>query len=110
MKCSLQRLLFFLHQALLLIPVSYTHLAEPDHSGGFLKFMKDYPNARPYASNAGVGIMLKQYFKSYDFQRVKTGDTLSTGRYTLTFVEMPMIHWPDNMLTYVCLLYTSRCV
>ena len=34
--------------------------AEPDHSGGFLKFMKDYPNARPYASNAGVGIMLKQ--------------------------------------------------
>ena len=75
--------------------------AEPDHSGGFLKFMKDYPNARPYASNAGVSIMLKQYFKSYDFQRVKTGDTLSTGRYTLTFVEMPMIHWPDNMLTYV---------
>lgn len=75
--------------------------AEPDHSGGFLKFMKDYPNARPYASNAGVGIMLKQYFKSYDFQRVKTSDTLSTGRYTLTFVEMPMIHWPDNMLTYV---------
>ena len=31
----------------------------------------------------------------------ETGDTLSTGRYTLTFVEMPMIHWPDNMLTYV---------
>ena len=21
--------------------------AEPDHSGGYLKFMKDYPNARP---------------------------------------------------------------
>jgi anaerobic nitric oxide reductase flavorubredoxin len=25
---------------------------------------------------------------------------MSTGKYTLTFVEMQMIHWPDNMLTY----------
>ena len=75
--------------------------AEPDHSGGFLKFMNAYPNAKPYASNAGVNIMLKQYFKEYEFSKVKTGDTLSTGSYTLTFVEMPMIHWPDNMMTYV---------
>lgn len=75
--------------------------AEPDHSGGFLKFMSAYPNAKPFASNAGVGIMLKQYFKEYEFSKVKTGDTLSTGSYTLTFVEMPMIHWPDNMMTYV---------
>lgn len=75
--------------------------AEPDHSGGFLKFMSAYPNAKPFASNAGVGIMLKQYFKEYEFSKVKTGDTLSTGSYTFTFVEMPMIHWPDNMMTYV---------
>lgn len=75
--------------------------AEPDHSGGFLKFMELYPNAKPYASNASVNIMLKQYFKEYNYQKVKTGDTICTGDYTLTFVEMPMIHWPDNMLTYV---------
>ena len=75
--------------------------AEPDHSGGFVKFMQAYPNAQPYTSNAGVKIMLKQYFKEYDYHKVKTGDTLCTGDYTLTFVEMPMIHWPDNMLTYV---------
>ena len=31
--------------------------AEPDHSGGFVKFMQAYPDAHPYASNAGVGIM-----------------------------------------------------
>lgn len=75
--------------------------AEPDHSGGFVKFMKEYPNAHPYASNAGVGMMLKQYFKEYDYRKVKTGDTLCIGKNTLTFVEMPLIHWPDNMLTYV---------
>ena len=75
--------------------------AEPDHSGGFVKFMQAYPDAHPYASNAGVGIMLKQYFKDYDYRKVKTGDTLNIGKNTLTFVEMPLIHWPDNMLTYV---------
>ena len=30
----------------------------------------------------------------------KTGDTLCTGKHQFTFVEMPLIHWPDNMLTY----------
>lgn len=75
--------------------------AEPDHSGGFMKLMEVYPNVKPFASNAGVGIMLKQYFKDYNYRKVKTMDTLCTGKYTLTFIEMPMIHWPDNMLTYV---------
>lgn len=75
--------------------------AEPDHSGGFKKIMEVYPNAHPYTSNAGVNIMLKQYFKDFNYRKVKTGDTLCTGKYTCTFVEMPMIHWPDNMLTYV---------
>lgn len=75
--------------------------AEPDHSGGFIKFMEHYPTARPYASNASVNIMLKQYFKDYNYHKVKTGHTLCTGKYNLTFVEMPMIHWPDNLLTYI---------
>lgn len=75
--------------------------AEPDHSSGFLKFMEAYPNARAFASNAGANAMLKQYFKDIAYEKVKTNDTLCTGKYTLTFIEMAMIHWPDNMLTYV---------
>ena len=84
-------------------PIDYVIVqhAEPDHSGGFKKLMEVYPDACPYTSNAGVNIMLKQYFKDYHYQKVKTNDTLCLGNYTLTFVEMPMIHWPDNMLTYV---------
>lgn len=75
--------------------------AEPDHSGGFLKFMEVYPNAHPYASNAGVNIMMKQYFKDCAYRKVKTLDSICTGKYNLTFIEMPLIHWPDNMMTYV---------
>lgn len=75
--------------------------AEPDHSGGFLRFMQEYPNAVPYASNAGAQIMLKQYFKDYEYRKVKTLDEINTGNYNLTFIEMPLIHWPDNMMTLV---------
>lgn len=74
---------------------------EPDHSGGFLRFMEEYPQAKPHASQAGIQIMLKQYFREYPYQKVKSGDTLSIGKRQLTFIEMPLIHWPDNMMTYV---------
>ena len=31
---------------------------------------------------------------------VKEGETLSTGRHTLTFLTAPMVHWPEVMVTY----------
>lgn len=74
--------------------------AEPDHSGGFKKIYNKYPNAKVYASKSGVRHMHAQYFGDVAFNELKTGDTLNTGKYTFTFVEMAMIHWPDNMLTY----------
>ena len=30
----------------------------------------------------------------------KDGDTLNIGKHTPTFVQTPMVHWPDNMVTY----------
>ncbi len=33
---------------------------------------------------------------------VKTGDTLDIGNgKQLIFVETPMLHWPDSMMTYL---------
>lgn len=75
--------------------------AEPDHSGGFKKLMKKYPDCKPYASNIGISNMLKQFFGDYEFTKIKTDDELSIGKYTLSFLEMQLIHWPDNMLTYL---------
>lgn len=73
---------------------------EADHSGGFLKLLEMYPNIVAYASKSGVLSMQQQYFHNHPFNTVKTGDVLSLGSKQLTFVEMPMIHWPDNLLTY----------
>ncbi|MHA1839335.1 MAG: FprA family A-type flavoprotein [Candidatus Ranarchaeia archaeon] len=32
---------------------------------------------------------------------VKNGERLGLGRKTLTFIEAPMLHWPDSMFTYL---------
>jgi flavorubredoxin len=37
----------------------------------------------------------------WKFQIVKTGHTLSTGTKTITFLETPMLHWPDSMMSYI---------
>ncbi len=75
--------------------------AEPDHSGGFNLFMNKYPNVKLYASNAGINSMMKQYFGLHKWNKVKTQDTITTGKFHLSFIEMPLIHWPDNMMTYL---------
>jgi flavorubredoxin len=31
---------------------------------------------------------------------VKSGDTLTLGKRSLSFVQTPMVHWPDNMVSY----------
>jgi len=75
---------------------------EPDHSSNINAFMSTYPNATVVASDRAFVIM-KQFFGSdYPERRmtVKSGDTLSLGKHTLTFVAAPMVHWPEVIVTY----------
>ncbi|MDO8489425.1 MAG: flavodoxin domain-containing protein, partial [Candidatus Omnitrophota bacterium] len=44
--------------------------------------------------------LYRHYYKDWDFQIVKTSDQLKLGKRTLSFIEAPMIHWPDSMFTY----------
>ncbi len=37
----------------------------------------------------------------WNYQIVKTGDSLNIGKRTLSFMTTPMLHWPDSMMTYV---------
>jgi len=41
------------------------------------------------------------YKEDWDIKAVKEGDTINLGTRTLTFVPVPMIHWPDSMMTYM---------
>ena len=72
----------------------------------------------------GIQGLRAHYGDGLNLVGVKTGDTLEIGKRTLAFVQTPMVHWPDSMVTYdeydqilfsndafgqhyACLLYTS---
>ena len=74
---------------------------EMDHSSSLPAVLKAAPNAAVYASAPqGVKELKAFYGKDLEVNGVKTGDTLSIGKRTLHFVQTPMVHWPDNMVTY----------
>ena len=81
------------------IDVVITNHVEMDHSGALPAIHELAPNAEYYASGpAGVNEIAAHY--GLAVQGVKSGDTLNIGERTLTFVQTPMVHWPDNMVTY----------
>ncbi|MFA6142913.1 MAG: flavodoxin domain-containing protein [Candidatus Omnitrophota bacterium] len=73
---------------------------ETDHSGAMPAVMKLCPKAKVYGTQKCKEGLYRNYYENWDFQVVKTGDTLKLGKRTLTFIEAPMIHWPDSMFTY----------
>lgn len=75
---------------------------EPDHAGSIAGFMQTYADTT-IVSSAKAFVMMKQFFGSdYEDRQVvvKEGDTLSLGAHTLAFVEAPMVHWPEVLVTY----------
>ncbi len=76
--------------------------AEPDHSGGLPEVMREFPEARLICDDKCKGALEKHYDTSgWIFQTVAGGDTLSLGKRELTFIETPMVHWPESMFTYI---------
>ncbi len=74
---------------------------EMDHSGALPQLMKAAPNATIITSAPnGLKGLQAHYGADYKYQTVKAGDVLNIGKRNLTFVATPMLHWPDNMVTY----------
>lgn len=75
---------------------------EPDHASGVARIVHLAPDVTIYITDKGKkGIDRHFDTSSWNFKIVKTGDTLNTGKYNLQFIETPMLHWPDSMMTYV---------
>jgi len=73
---------------------------ETDHSGAMPELMRLCPKAKVYCTQKCKEGLYRNYYENWDFNIVKTGDTLKLGKRALTFIEAPMIHWPDSMFTY----------
>ncbi|HCC69200.1 MAG TPA: MBL fold metallo-hydrolase [Nitrospiraceae bacterium] len=75
---------------------------EHDHASSIDKIMEFAPNATIYITERGKKGLDRHFDTSkWKFKIVKTGDTLNIGRHNLLFIETPMLHWPDSMMTYV---------
>ena len=76
---------------------------ECDHSGSLTALMDEIPGTPIYCTANAVKSLEGQYGKrGWNFHVVKTGDSVDIGNgKTLTFVEMPMLHWPDSMATFL---------
>lgn len=75
---------------------------EPDHASSIDKIMELAPDATIYITEKGRK-GLERYFdiSKWKLRIVRTGDILNTGKHNLLFIETPMLHWPDSMMTYV---------
>ncbi|MFW9972590.1 MAG: FprA family A-type flavoprotein [Candidatus Odinarchaeota archaeon] len=85
-----------------------TNHVEMDHSGSFPLILNYLPNAELIASKRGVDILEAHYHDEVDnkifkkIRAVEEGDTLDIGNGKIfTFVPIPMIHWPDSMVSFM---------
>lgn len=73
---------------------------EPDHTGALPELMRRAPQAQLYISQKAQS-MLKALLKQdeFNFTPVLTGDKVSLGDRTLSFLHTPYLHWPDTQCT-----------
>ena len=74
---------------------------EMDHSGSLPLMLDVVPNATVLASPRGKKGLVRHYKKDLNLKVVESGEALKIGERTLQFVHIPMVHWPDSMVTYV---------
>lgn len=74
---------------------------EMDHSGSMPEIMKIANNATVITtSKAQQELKLHYDTSAWKWDVISSGDVRSIGSRTLTFVATPMVHWPENMVTY----------
>jgi flavorubredoxin len=75
---------------------------EPDHSESLGAVLALHPEAA-VVCNAKIASLIKQFFDIDITGRsliVEEGSTLNTGKHELMFMQAPMVHWPEVMITY----------
>ncbi len=73
---------------------------EPDHAGLIAQLKKQWSSLK-FIGNAKTVPLLKGYHGiEEDVIIVKDGDTLDLGGHVLSFATVPMLHWPESMVTF----------
>lgn len=75
---------------------------EPDHAATIPFILKYYPKVKIISTEKGFMLMRQFGFHpdEHTIKQVKEGDTHSFGKHNVLFVEAPMVHWPEPMVTF----------
>lgn len=73
---------------------------EPDHSGAISILRKYFPDLTIVGNGKTLSMVEGFYGLEGNTLEVKEGSTLSLGKHELQFFMIPMVHWPETMLTY----------
>ena len=74
---------------------------EPDHAASLQVVLNRYPKAEIQNKEKGF-MLMKQFGFHADGHKtitVKEGDKTCFGEHTVTYLEAPMVHWPEAMVT-----------
>ena len=83
-------------------PVDYliiNHM-EPDHSGALKAIVHRYPEITLVGNKKTFDIVENFYLKPLKTEMVKDDAVLDLGKHKLQFQMIPMVHWPETMVTY----------
>ncbi len=75
--------------------------AEPDHSGSIRRLVEACPNAEVFATERCINTLRKYHGDDLKLTPIERKPTLKLGRRSLSFVPVPMAHWPDSMVSYM---------
>lgn len=73
---------------------------EPDHSALISFIRSEYPNIEIVMNPKAVPMINGFQGITDNITAVKDGDELNLGHTTLRFYAIPMVHWPETMVTY----------
>ncbi len=75
---------------------------EMDHSGSLPEIIDLIKPEKIFCSKNGHRALVEHFHREdWPYQVVATGDSISLGEKTISFIETPMLHWPDSMFSYV---------
>ncbi len=83
-------------------PVDYlviNHM-EPDHSGALRAIVMKYPNITLVGNKKTFGFVEAFYMKPVNTLEVHDDSTLELGKTKLQFQTVPMVHWPETMVSF----------
>ncbi|MBS3790180.1 MAG: FprA family A-type flavoprotein [Candidatus Thermoplasmatota archaeon] len=78
------------------------HHAEQDHSGSIPDVLEKYPEATVVTNSKCKDMLIDHlHLSEEDILVIENEEELSLGDKTLKFIDMPWVHWPETLVTYL---------